>query len=102
MRAKIFWKGAKGMPEKGIGKNLPKVELQVCVCVFRVFFHIPFPSNPVWILQIARFSEIYRSPRFYVLSPSVSETGQVQFRRAWFQTPNSVIVFALTEFRGES
>ena len=31
-----------------------------------------------------------------------SETGRIRFGRARFQTPNSVSVFALTEFRGES
>ena len=31
-----------------------------------------------------------------------SETGQKRFRRVHFQIPNSVSLFALTEFRGES
>ena len=31
-----------------------------------------------------------------------SETGQIRFRRAQFQTPSSVSFLALTEFRGES
>ena len=32
----------------------------------------------------------------------LSETGGMRFRRARFQTPNSVSFFALTEFRGEN
>ena len=39
---------------------------------------------------------------FAVFSQIFPETGRIWFRRARFQTPNSVSFFALTEFRGEN
>ena len=42
--------------------------------------------------------------RFFLTSvnPTQSGTGRIRFRRIRLQTPNSVNLFALTEFRGES
>ena len=34
-----------------------------------------------------------------VMDSHESETGRIRFRRVWFQSPNSVSVLALAEFR---
>ena len=83
---------------------IPMLPPRVTLCRYRCRFVI-FRMNSVKICEqgVSNMPSfpILRAPR--CLAQLLLETGRLRFRRARFQTPNSVIFFlALTELRGEN